>query len=110
MTTKIRSRLAVSSAFLLAVALSWVQGCASSDQPGDLADTPTSSAASAGGALLWAESCARCHNLRSPSSYSSTQWEVIVDHMRVRCYLSGEDARTIVAFLKAGAGSDESTK
>jgi len=55
-----------------------------------------------GRAQLWEENCARCHNLRSPSSYSDAKWDVIVTHMRIRAYLTEEDAKAIVEFLKAG--------
>ncbi len=58
--------------------------------------------ASAGAAQIWAENCNRCHNVRSPSQYSDAQWEVIGTHMRVRGYLTGEEQRTIIEFLKQG--------
>lgn len=54
------------------------------------------------GAQLWAENCARCHNFRSPGSYSDAQWDVAVDHMRIRANLTAEDSRRILAFLQAG--------
>ena len=56
---------------------------------------------SKGRAQLWAEACARCHNMRAPSSYTDAQWETIVHHMRVRGYLTAEEHRAIVEFLKA---------
>ena len=55
-----------------------------------------------GRAQLWDENCSRCHNLRSPSSYSDAKWEVIMTHMRIRANLSAEDARAILEFLKEG--------
>jgi hypothetical protein len=110
-----RIHLAVTATLLLVGSFSMTPGCASSDGRFDTdgtAEVSTASAASAasGGAQLWADSCGRCHNLRSPSSYSRAQWDVIVAHMRVRCSLTGEDARTIVEFLKAGAGASEEGK
>jgi len=54
-----------------------------------------------GGAELWARNCRRCHNLRAPTSYSADQWEVVVNHMRVRANLTAKDARKIEEFLKA---------
>jgi hypothetical protein len=54
-----------------------------------------------GGAQLWAENCRRCHNLRAPTSYSADQWEVAVNHMRIRAGLTAEEARMITEFLKA---------
>lgn len=54
-----------------------------------------------GGAELWAANCSRCHNLRPPQSFSNTQWETIVHHMRLRANLTGEEARAITEFLQA---------
>ena len=54
-----------------------------------------------GGTELWARNCRRCHNLRAPTSYSADQWEVVVNHMRVRAGLTAKDARKIEEFLKA---------
>ena len=53
------------------------------------------------GSQLWAENCGRCHNIRPPGSFSDTQWDAVVHHMRFRADLTGEEARKIVAFLKA---------
>lgn len=53
------------------------------------------------GAQLWAEQCQRCHNVRSPSSYSPAQWEVAMLHMRVRANLTPAQHRTILEFLKS---------
>jgi len=54
------------------------------------------------GAQLWAEQCQRCHNVRSPNSYSPAQWEVAMLHMRVRANLTPEQQKKILEFLKAG--------
>ena len=56
-----------------------------------------------GGAELWAQTCSRCHNLRSPSSFGPAQWEVAVYDMRVRANLTGEQQRKILEFLKAAS-------
>ena len=56
-----------------------------------------------GGAELWADTCSRCHNLRSPSSYGPAQWEVALYDMRVRANLTGEEQRKILEFLKAAS-------
>jgi mono/diheme cytochrome c family protein len=55
------------------------------------------------GAQMWAENCNRCHNVRSPQSYSPAQWEVAMLHMRVRANLTGEETRKILEFLKSSA-------
>jgi mono/diheme cytochrome c family protein len=49
----------------------------------------------------WAEVCGRCHNLRPPSEYSDAQWVVVLDHMRVRAPLTGEEQKQVLEFLKA---------
>lgn len=71
------------------------------------ATTTTTSAAkrpekiAKGGSQLWSENCARCHNMRSPSSYSDAEWEVVVHHMRVRARLTPEEHKAILEFLKS---------
>ncbi len=54
------------------------------------------------GARLWAENCVRCHNLRPLDSYTDSEWEVAVHHMRVRANLTAEEHRAILSFLKHG--------
>src|SRR5262245_60862062 len=55
----------------------------------------------AAGPKLWAQNCGHCHNIRSPSSYSDAQWEVVALHMRVRANLTAEEHQKILAFLKS---------
>ena len=52
------------------------------------------------GAELWAENCMRCHELRSPAQYKPGEWAVIIDYMRLKAGLTGEQARKIEKFLK----------
>lgn len=54
-----------------------------------------------GGAQLWSDNCARCHNIRSPNSYSDAQWDAAMMHMRVRADLTAEETRKILEFLKS---------
>ncbi len=86
-------------------AISWlILGC-STDQPagGVAAANPAAESGGKSGAELWAENCIRCHNIRSPSSYSPTQWEVIMMHMRVRANLTPDEHKKILEFLKSGS-------
>ena len=53
------------------------------------------------GAQIWAQNCAHCHNIRSPSAYSDAQWDVVMLHMRVRGNLTADDHHAILAFLKS---------
>ena len=78
-------------------------GCATEKPPGDVAASATTPRAEKGGAELWAENCVRCHNIRSPSSYSPMQWEVATMHMRVRANLTPEEHKKILEFLKSGS-------
>lgn len=54
-----------------------------------------------GGAQLWSENCIRCHNIRSPSTYSDAEWDVAMHHMRIRANLTAEEHRKILEFLKS---------
>jgi hypothetical protein len=85
-----RIAFAVGGAFLVTVAaVLATSGCRSMP------------AESKGGSQLWAENCGRCHNIRSPSTYSDTEWQVILHHMRVRANLTAEEQKKILEFLKA---------
>lgn len=59
------------------------------------------SMARASGAQLWAQNCGHCHNIRTPTFYSDTQWEVVMLHMRVRAKLTAGEHKEILAFLKS---------
>ena len=54
-----------------------------------------------GYATLWAQTCSRCHNMRSPSEYSDIKWDISAQHMRSRAYLTAEEYRIIKKFLKS---------
>jgi len=53
-----------------------------------------------GGAQLWGENCLRCHNAPSPETFSDTEWDVALTHMRIRANLTDEEAVKVVEFLK----------
>ncbi len=53
------------------------------------------------GARVWARNCIRCHNIRTPASFSDRQWGIIVHHMRVRANLTGEQQEAVLRFLQA---------
>ena len=52
------------------------------------------------GAQLWGENCLRCHNAPSPETFSDTEWDVAIMHMRVRANLTEDEAVKIAEFLK----------
>lgn len=110
--TVIESTMTVAS---LIVLTSLIAGCATSTTPANASSDSAAAAPSAGtekaakqsiavqtgGPQLWAQNCAHCHNLRSPSSYSDSQWEVVSLHMRIRANLTADEHRKILAFLKS---------
>ena len=67
----------------------------------DLQDDLAESERTKGGALVWAQNCMRCHNLRRPHERSDREWDIIVHHMRVRAGLTAEENRLIRQFLQS---------
>ena len=82
---------AFAAGLVLAAAPALAQGSAPANDPMQFAR----------GAKAWADNCGRCHNIRDPKEFSDKNWSVIVNHMRVRANLPGQDAKDIEAFLKA---------
>ena len=81
-------------------------GCSTAKQPGR-----TASGAAAGGDAvakgqtgveLWSQNCGHCHNIRSPDSYSVSQWDVAMLHMRIRANLTPREHKAILEFLQSG--------
>jgi len=100
--SRIRKRIGLPGAVIIisCAALTWLISCAANQQSGQVSAV---GATGKGGAELWAENCIRCHNIRSPSSYSPAQWEVVMMHMRVRANLTPEEHKKILEFLKSGS-------
>lgn len=109
MSEKRNSILLILLAVIAAIALISA-GCQSTAAAKGSSESPAAENASAedntaaeaaAGAELWADNCGRCHSLRDPSSYSAEEWQVTVQHMRVRVPLTGQQQRAITAFLAA---------
>lgn len=66
---------------------------------------PKREADAAKGAKIWAETCNRCHNMRSPTDLTDEQWVASVFHMRIRAGLTGQQARDVLEFLQASNGN-----
>jgi len=90
-------KLVLGGGTLLSMAGLLLVGCASTLAP----VTSPGGVASKGGAQLWAESCVRCHNVRSPSIYSDAEWDVAMHHMRIRANLTAAESTKILEFLKS---------
>jgi len=52
------------------------------------------------GSKTWANTCARCHNMRDPKSLRDDQWRAAIAHMRVRAHLTAKEARDVLVFLQ----------
>ena len=96
-------KLILGGAALLSITGLYLAGCTSTptEHDGQKAATGSAMSAGKGGAQLWAESCVRCHNVRSPSIYSDAEWDVAMHHMRIRANLSAEESTKILEFLKS---------
>jgi len=58
------------------------------------------------GSQLWGETCGRCHNFRSPSSYNAKEWDVAMRHMRLRAYLTAEEEKAIAEFIESASDGE----
>jgi hypothetical protein len=81
------------------VGVSIAAGCQDSAPAGKSASTMP--IAKRGGAELWADNCLRCHNLRPPTQFSNNEWQIIMQHMRIRANLTGQEQRDILAFIQS---------
>ena len=78
-----------------------VIGCSTPQKASLTQPTPATVATTPSGPQLWAQNCGHCHNIRSPSSYSDAQWDVVMLHMRIRANLTAREHKEILAFLKS---------
>lgn len=101
---KLTQKLIGGGTVLLASVGLLLTGCAitHTEQAGATLGAATEAKSSSkGGAQLWAANCVRCHNNRSPSTYSDGEWDVAMHHMRIRGNLTPEEHRKILQFLKS---------
>ena len=77
-----------------------LSACATQDNTQSAANASVMSPTPLSGAQLWANNCSRCHNSRSPSSYSDGEWEIVAMHMRIQANLTGEEHRKILEFIQ----------
>jgi len=97
MNTKPKTFFAGTAGLLIATGF-LVIGCSTISKK---SDTNPALIMAPSGAQLWAENCARCHNFRSPTTYSDGQWRIAGHHMRLRANLTAEQERKIVEFMQA---------
>ena len=98
--TAIRRIAQTAAVLVVAVVLIIVVSCKTSEKSGGQV-TADAAPLAKGGAQLWGENCARCHNMRSPSIYSDAEWGVAMAHMRVRANLTADEYKKILEFLKS---------
>jgi len=83
-----------------------VLGAMSLQQPATAAETGTTTTTQsdpmqfARGAKAWADTCARCHNMRDARSLRDDQWRAAMAHMRIRAGLTAQESEDILAFLQ----------
>ena len=65
------------------------------------ASSPASDAAPLSGSQLWAQNCNRCHNFRTPSDLSDSEWQAAMMHMRIVANLTAHEYTSIRDFLMA---------
>jgi mono/diheme cytochrome c family protein len=101
MKTGLRLRQTISFGLMLVgiSALVLAGGCERLNK--ESADSAQAAARSRGGAQLWAENCATCHNMRPPATYNDAQWAVSTHHMRTLGNLTGQEERAILQFLQS---------
>ncbi|MEO6064757.1 MAG: hypothetical protein ABIP49_03115 [Lysobacterales bacterium] len=103
---RFKPKYLVGGGFLAYLTVALIYGCASQQRVAPTtvpaASMQSNATPTKGRAQIWAENCARCHNMRGPDWYSDAEWEVAMQHMRVRGYLTGQEHKAIEEFLKAG--------
>jgi cytochrome c1 len=52
------------------------------------------------GGEVWDRNCNRCHNYRVIRERTDRQWKLLVNHMRVRANLSGQEAKAVLKYLQ----------
>lgn len=97
------AKLILGGGALLSITGLFLAGCTSTstEHDGQKAATRSAMSVGKGGAQLWAESCVRCHNVRSPSIYSDAEWAVAMHHMRIRANLTAEESTKVLEFLQS---------
>lgn len=100
MKRELSKPIAALGLLVLTLVVAYLVGCATT--PSSTASPGSGgSPSNAGAARLWAQNCAHCHNIRTPSAYSDMQWDVVTLHMRIRGNLTAEEQHAILAFLKS---------
>lgn len=61
------------------------------------------------GAQVVNDNCGRCHNLRPVQTFSTSDWAVILLHMRERAHLTGIETASVLAFYTSLQPSEVNT-
>jgi len=97
-----RTATALGFAIILTVAAAGCTGRPANPPPADGATTPvlaTDEMPHRSDAEMWSQTCSHCHNPRKADYYKPGQWKLVMQQMRVRGYLTGEEQRRITTFL-----------
>ncbi|WP_374442185.1 cytochrome c [Epilithonimonas sp.] len=63
----------------------------------------TSSDAVKQGQVLYAQRCARCHDLPAPSEFTASDWKPIMERMAPKAKLTAEETNWVLAYVNANA-------
>ena len=98
---KIKSLSAISGITIVAI---FISATMSLQQPATAAETTATAQNDpmqfARGAKAWADTCARCHNMRDARTLRDDQWRAAMAHMRIRAGLTAQETEDILAFLQ----------
>ncbi len=55
------------------------------------------------GEEVFSQRCGRCHDLPSPSSFTSSEWKPIMERMAPKAKLTAEETNWVLAYVDANA-------
>lgn len=75
---------------------------ASPERPSAPAIAATSDALKQG-QVLYAQRCARCHDLPAPSEFTASDWKPIMERMAPKAKLTAEETNWVLAYVNTNA-------
>ncbi len=90
--------------FVVITLIIFVWGCSHKTVP---AKTETSSVTITGNAIegkaIYTAKCGRCHGLKNPANYTSSQWVPILSSMAIKAKLDDTEKANVMAYVQANA-------